>query len=80
MEGTYLLAVLVIASLALWPQQTAIVLTTISIKIQVYFLNLRMKWAAWRAYRLLVKLCKEAGYPAPGPFVFVDLWDREPLN
>ena len=40
-------------------------------------MNLRLKWATWRAYRQLVKLCKENDFPAPGPFKYVDIWDRD---
>jgi len=80
MQGTYLLALLIIAALILWPEETSVVLTAASIKLQIYVLNLRLKWAAWRMYRSLAKICKEAGFPTPGPFVYVDIWDREPLD
>ena len=76
MQGTYLLAILVIGALIVWPEESAAVLTSVSLKIQIYFINLRLKWMAWRMYRQLVKLCDEAGFPHPGPFKFVDLWDR----
>jgi hypothetical protein len=80
MQGTYLLSTLLIISFILWPEETADALTTVSVKIQIYFINLRLRWAAWRMYRSLVKICKEVGFPAPGPFVFIDLWDRESLD
>ena len=76
MQGTYLLAALILAALIVWPEESAAVLTSVSLKIQVYFINLRLKWMAWRMYRSIVKLSKEAGFPHPGPFKFVDLWDR----
>ena len=76
MQGTYLLAILVIGALIIWPEGSAAVLTSVSLKIQIYFINLRLKWMAWRMYRQLVKLCKESSFPHPGPFKFVDLWDR----
>ena len=77
MEGTYLLASLIILAFVAWPDQTVAVLTSVSLKIQVYFLNLRMRWAAWRVYRQLVRMTKEAGFPHPGPFSYTDLWDRQ---
>lgn len=80
MQGTYVLAGLILASFVLWPEESTAVFTACSLKIQVYFLNLRMKYAAWRMYKQLVKMCKEAGFPEPGPFVYVDLWDRNPLD
>ena len=80
MQGTYVLSALIICAFILWPEETAVVFTAASIKLQIYVLNLRMKWAAWRMYRSLIRLCQKAGLPAPGPFVFVDIWDREPLD
>ena len=77
MQGTYLLATLIGVALYLWPEATTAVFTAVSLKIQVYWINLRTKWAAWRMHRSLVKLCKEAGFPAPGPFRYTDLWDRD---
>lgn len=76
MQGTYLLATLIVAAFIVWPEEAAAVFTSVSLKIQVYFINLRLKWMAWRMYRSIVKLSKEAGFPHPGPFNFVDLWDR----
>ena len=77
MQGTYLLAALVLIAFIVDQDTTTRVLTTVSLKIQVWFINLRLKWMAWRMYRQLVKLCKDAGFPDPGPFVFVDIWDRD---
>ena len=77
MQGTYLLAALVLIAFIVDQDTTTRVLTSVSLKIQVYFINLRLKWMAWRMYRQLVKLCKESGFPEPGPFVFVDIWDRD---
>ena len=77
MQGTYLLAGLVVLALILWPEETVVVLTAVSLKIQVYVLNLKMKWMAWRTYRQLVRMCKEAGFPHPGPFKFINLWERD---
>ena len=80
MPGFYLLSALLIVALIIDQETTIRVLTSVSLKIQVWFINLRLKWMAWRMYRQLVKLCKESGFPEPGPFVFVDIWDRDPLN
>lgn len=77
MIGTYLLIALVGTSFLLWPDDTATVFTSVSLKIQIFYINYRMKFAAWRMYRSLKALCKEAGWPDPGPFRFVNLWDRE---
>jgi len=80
MQGTYLLATLILIAFIVDQETTTRVLTSVSLKIQVFYINYRMKWMAWRMYRQLVKLSKEAGFPDPGPFKFVDLWDRDPLN
>ncbi len=77
MSGTYLLAILAIGALILWPEETIAVLTMVNLKIQVYVLNLKMKWMAWRVYRQLVKLTQEAGMPHPGPFTYKNLWERD---
>ena len=80
MQGTYLLAALLLIAFIVDQETTVRVLTAVSLKIQVWFINLRLKWMAWRMYRQLVKLCKESGFPDPGPFKFVDIWDRESLG
>ena len=76
MPGFYLISILLIAALIIDQETTIRVLTSVSLKIQIYCINLRTKWAAWRMYRTLVKLCKKSGFPDPGPFQYVDLWDR----
>lgn len=80
LNGTYLLGFLIIASLIVWPEETTAVLTACSLKIQIYWINYRMKWQAWRMYRQIVKMSEEAGFPHPGEFKFVNIWDREPLD
>ena len=80
MTGFYLLCLLLTAALIIDQQTTINVLTAVSLKIQVYYMNLRLKWMAWCMYRSIVKQCKESGFPEPGPFKFVDIWDRDPLN
>ena len=77
MTGFYLLCFLLIAAFAIDPELTARVLTAASLKMQLWYVNLRLKWATWRMYRQLVKMCKDSGFPEPGPFRFVDIWDRE---
>ena len=80
MQGTYLLAALILIAFIVDQETATRVLTAASLKVQIWFINLRLKWMAWRMYRQLVKLCKESGFPDPGPFQFVDIWDREPLD
>jgi len=77
MQGTYFICGIVIASLVLWPEETTAVLVAASLKIQIFYINYRMKFMAWRMHRQLVKLSKEAGWPEPPPFTFVNLWDRK---
>ena len=80
LNGTYLLSFLILGSFIVWPEESAAVLTACSLKIQIYWINYRMKWQAYQMYRQIVKLSKEAGFPHPGEFRFVNLWDREPLD
>lgn len=77
MQGTYFLCGVVIAALLIWPEETIVAFTAVGLKIQIFYINYRMKFAAWRVYRQLVRLSKEAGWPKPPPFTFVNIWDRE---
>ena len=76
MQGFYILFLMLVGGLIVDPDLTTRILTAASVKMQVWFMNLRLKWAAWRMYRQLVKMCEENGFPKPGPFKYVDLWDR----
>ena len=76
MIGTYLLIALVATCFALWPTESANVLTSVSLKIQVYWLNYRMKFMAWRIYRKLSRDMKKHFDSEMPPFKWVDLWDR----
>lgn len=74
---SYLILALLVGCYALWPDETTIAIQTASLKIQLYYLNYRMKFLAWQQYRMLVRMAKDAGMPSPGPFTFVNLWDRK---
>ena len=80
LNGTYLLSFLILGAFIVWPEDTTSVLTACSLKIQLYWINWRMKRQAYRMYRQIVKLSEEAGFPHPGEFRFVNIWDREPLD
>ena len=77
MIGFYFLSFILLCAYVIDPELTTNFLQAAAIKFEVYVMNLRLKWATWRAYRTLVKLCKESGFPAPGPFKYVDIWDRD---
>ena len=77
MIGTYLLLFVAIFFLALYPEATLGFFLMLSLKIQVHYYNIRLKFMAYRVYRQLCKTCKDNGFPPPGPFVYVDLWDRK---
>lgn len=76
MTSTYVISIILASFLVVWPQETINVLTAVSLKIQIFYLNYRMKWMAWRLHRQLVRLSREAGWPEPPPFQFVNIWDR----
>ena len=80
MIGFYTLSFLLVAAFLLDGELTTRILLSAFLKMEVWIMNLRLKWAAWRMYRTLVKICKENGFPEPGPFRFVDIWDRDPLD
>tara|TARA_R110001592_G_scaffold353331_1_gene652088 strand:- start:315 stop:554 length:240 start_codon:yes stop_codon:yes gene_type:complete len=75
--GSYFLFVLIAIPFAFWPEESTEVFAVVGLGIQIYYVNYRMKWLAWRLHRHLTKFCRESGFPAPGPFQFVDVWDRE---
>ena len=77
MIGFYALAFILAAAFVLDPELTQEFLQAAFIKLEVYIINLRLKWASWCMYRKLVKLCEESGFPTPGPFKYVDIWDRD---
>ena len=77
MQGFYLLVVLLSCAFAVDGDLSVRILRAASLKAEIYIMNLRLKWSAWRIYRSLVNVCKQNGWPEPGPFVYVDLWDRE---
>lgn len=64
---------------ALWPDRSMYELTVASYKIQIYFLNLRMKLTAWLMYRKLVADFKKHFGTTLPPFKWVDIWDRKSL-
>jgi hypothetical protein len=80
MVGFYFLSVLLILAFVLEPDLTGRILLAAFLKMEVWIMNLRLKWAAWRIYRQLVSMCKQHGLPEPGPFKFVDIWERDSLN
>ena len=76
MTSTFLISLFLATCLVCWPEQTIHSITAISLKIQIFYLNYRMKWQAWLMYRQLVRMCDKHGMPTPGPFKFVNIWDR----
>lgn len=77
MTSTYLISIFLVTCLVCWPEETINSITMISLKIQVFYLNYRMKFMAWQMHRRLVRLASESGLPSPGPFTFVNIWDRD---
>ena len=77
MTSTYVISIILASFLVVWPDETINVLTAISLKMQIYYINYRMKWMAWRMHRQLTRLSKEAGWPEPPPFSYVNIWDRD---
>ena len=73
----YVIFIATAVCLTLWPEETIRILTAVSLKIQIYIINYKMKWIAWRLHRELTRMAAEAGLPKPGPFRFVNIWDRE---
>ena len=80
-QGTELLAILVAACLIVWPEETQAVLVSTSLKIQVYWINWRMKRQARKLHRQLeADMKNHFGVQDFPPFEWTDLWDRDKLN
>ena len=77
MQITYSFLVVLVCCFYLWPQETSNSIAAVSLKLQIYYINYRTKWMAWKMYCQLKKLCKESGFPDPGPFTFVNIWERD---
>jgi len=77
MTDFYLLSALLCLCFVLWPEETYAYLTMASLKIQVFILNYRMKFVAWRMYRSLCRDMKKHFGSEPPPFKWVDLWERD---
>ena len=77
MQGTYVLTGLILAAFIVWPEESSAVATSVSLKIQLYWLNFRMKRQAKRMHAQLSRdIKKQFGSEMP-PFKWVDLWDRK---
>jgi len=74
--GFYLVGVIMVLAYAVDPELTNSVLLVSSYKLQVYYLNYRMKFAAWRIHRGLRKDFKKSFGTDIGPFKWVDIWNR----
>jgi len=77
MTGFYSLCILLTVCLLVDADATIRVLTMASLKIQVYWVNWRMKCQARKIYRELTRMSKEAGWPEPPPFTFKNIWERD---
>jgi hypothetical protein len=73
----YILSIVLGCLLITYPDQTIATLIAVGLKAQIYWINYRMKFMAWRIYRSLVKMAREHDMPSPGPFKYVDVWDRQ---
>lgn len=77
MQGTYLLLITTFACLLVWPNETISVITSVSLKIQVYYLNWRMKRQALKIHKRLARDMKEHFGSDMPEFKWVDLWERD---
>lgn len=77
MPGFYLLCILLIIALIIDQETTIRVLTSVSLKIQVYWINWRMKCHARKLHRQLSADMKKSFGSEMPPFQWVDLWDRD---
>jgi len=74
--SNFIIAAFISVAFVCWPKQSIVICTYISLKMEIFILNYKLKWFAWQQYRKLVEVCKEYGLPHPGDFMYVDIWDR----
>ena len=77
MNGTYIPTLFFAACIIVWPEETEKVLTTVSLKIQVYWINWRMKRMARALHKQLSADMKEHYGTELPPFEWKNLWDRD---
>jgi hypothetical protein len=77
MIGFYSLCILLTVCLLVDADTTIRVITMASLKIQVYWVNWRMKCQARKIHRELTRMSKKAGWPEPPPFTFKNIWERD---
>ena len=75
--GFYLIILLSGTCLFLWPEDSIAFLLLSSYKLQIYWINWRTRRLAYKQYRALCRLCEENDWPLPGPFRYVNIWDRD---
>ena len=75
MESIYLIAIGLCFALAIEPQKTLVFLIKTGLMIQVFVLNYRMKFLAWRLHQQLRRTSKGLGISVP-PFEWTNVWDR----
>lgn len=77
MQGFYLLVILLACAFAIDGELTSRILTATSLKMQVWWINWRMKCHARKLHRQLsADMKKHFGSEVP-PFQWVDLWERD---
>ena len=77
MNGTIIPTLVFAAVIIAWPEESARVLTTVSLKIQVYWVNWRMKRMARAMHKQLSADMKKHYGTELLAFKWVDLWDRD---
>ena len=72
----YLVAAM-FAAACIWTDEAILLAALISYRVQLSILNWRMRRIQWRMYQQLCRDAKTLGLPAPPPFRFIPLQDRE---
>ena len=65
-----------VACVALWPEESMTAIAVATAKVQLAWMNLRLRWMSWLMYRRLKKDFAGLGIEI-GPFKYVPLEERD---
>lgn len=77
MTPTIYTYIFLVALAAIFPKDAMNFALWVNYQVQLHYVNQRMKFISWCMHRKLTRMCKEAGFPTPGPFRYIPLWERD---
>ena len=72
-----IMVIILLAYLLAGDDQATVWSYYVEYRIKLWFLNERLRYASWKKHKEFEEWCKQEGFPPPGPFQFVNIWDRD---